>query len=259
MKPGWNLQLVRQDGTRSYTMPAVRWRLALYVFMVLLIPAVAGFLSGRQFTRLSDATRLTELEAEVDRLNLENGRVVELASRLESVEAAYLRLQRAMGGEVTPSGRDVLLPPPSGARTAGALATRGEDDRDTPAAWPLAERGFVTRAFGTRTGNDEMVHEGLDIAVPLASYVRASGGGVVSEARDDPVYGLYVRIAHVDGVTSLYGHNSWLFAAVGDRVEALQVIALSGNTGRSTAPHLHFEVREDGVAVDPLAHVPLGR
>jgi murein DD-endopeptidase MepM/ murein hydrolase activator NlpD len=75
---------------------------------------------------------------------------------------------------------------------------------------------------------------------------------VVSAAGFDDVYGEYVLIEHADGYETMYGHASQIFVAPGQTVSLHEVIALSGSTGRSTAPHLHFEIRKDGRAIDPL-------
>ena len=96
---------------------------------------------------------------------------------------------------------------------------------------------------------------GLDIAVPSGSYIRAAGTGIVDDAGQDVQYGRYVRISHGEGLRSLYAHASWVFVAEGDSVGAGEVIALSGNTGRSTAPHLHLEIEQDGEPVDPMPWV----
>ena len=69
-------------------------------------------------------------------------------------------------------------------------------------------------------------------------------------------YGYYVMIDHGNGLSTLYGHNSRLLVQVGQTVEAGDIIALSGSTGRSTGPHLHFEVRVDGEQTDPRAYLP---
>jgi len=74
---------------------------------------------------------------------------------------------------------------------------------------------------------------------------------VVSRAGYDPEYGLFAQIDHADGYQSMYGHASRLLVAAGDTVSAGQAIGLSGSTGRSTAPHLHFEITEDGRSIDP--------
>lgn len=98
-------------------------------------------------------------------------------------------------------------------------------------------------------------HPGLDIAVATDSYIRAAGGGDVVDVGEDAVYGRFVVIDHGDGYATLYGHASHTFVALGQFVRERQVIALSGSTGRSTAPHLHFEVLVAGEPVDPLTFV----
>ena len=111
--------------------------------------------------------------------------------------------------------------------------------------------GFITRSIG----GGQSSHPGLDIAVPRESYIRAAGDGIVKAAGIDDVYGNYVVIDHGARLESVYGHASKFFVTAGDRVRRADLIGLTGSTGRSTAPHLHFEVRRDGKAVDPLAYV----
>src|SRR5436309_910250 len=84
---------------------------------------------------------------------------------------------------------------------------------------------------------------------------RAAGGGVVEAAGTDAAYGLFVLLRHSSGYETMYGHASRLLVREGDSVQAGQVIALSGNSGRSTAPHLHFEIRREGKSLDPLTVV----
>ena len=101
------------------------------------------------------------------------------------------------------------------------------------------------------SGNSDEVHTGLDIAVRRGTPIRASGGGVIESAALHPEYGQYIRITHPDGYTSMYGHASRVLVAPGDSVVAGEVIGLSGSTGRSTAPHLHFEILQHGRSIDP--------
>jgi len=88
--------------------------------------------------------------------------------------------------------------------------------------------------------------------------VRAAGGGRVVAVGTDPDYGMYVLLRHPDGYETMYGHASRLLVGEGEQVEAGQVIALTGNSGRSTAPHLHFEIRREGRSLDPLTVVKEG-
>ena len=92
---------------------------------------------------------------------------------------------------------------------------------------------------------------GLARAEATGTPIRASGGGTVAQTGSDADLGLFVLIDHPDGYQTMYGHASRIIVTNGDQVSAGQVVALSGSTGRSTAPHLHFEVRRSGRSVDP--------
>jgi murein DD-endopeptidase MepM/ murein hydrolase activator NlpD len=108
---------------------------------------------------------------------------------------------------------------------------------------------------GAGTGGDGEAHEGIDIAVPIGTPIRASGGGTVEAAATNADYGLFILLRHPGGYETMYGHASRLLVREGDSVVAGQVIALTGNSGRSTAPHLHFEIRREGQSLDPLTLV----
>jgi murein DD-endopeptidase MepM/ murein hydrolase activator NlpD len=97
----------------------------------------------------------------------------------------------------------------------------------------------------------------MDIAVASGSRILASGAGTVLQAGVDPVYGRFVVIGHEGGYQSLYGHASRLLVHPHQHVHAEQVIALSGSTGVSTAPHLHFEIRRNGRVLDPRRFVAI--
>ena len=99
------------------------------------------------------------------------------------------------------------------------------------------------------------MHEGIDIAVGTGTPVHAAATGTVIYAGWMSGYGNIVVIDHGSGLSTAYGHNSSLGVAQGTAVGAGAVIALSGNTGHSTGPHVHFEVRVNGVPVDPLGYL----
>lgn len=98
-------------------------------------------------------------------------------------------------------------------------------------------------------------HNGIDIPLPYASPVLAANAGTVIVSEYHYSYGYYVVIDHGGGISTLYGHNSKLLVNVGDQVSKGQQIAKAGSTGYSTGNHIHFCVRENGVAVDPLGYV----
>ena len=126
----------------------------------------------------------------------------------------------------------------------------------TPSIWPI--RGWVTSGFGFRkspfTGLREK-HEGWDIAARNGSPVRTTADGVVVVEGREYGYGNLVEIDHGYGLVTRYGHNSKHLVKVGDRVKRGQVIALVGNTGRSTGPHLHYEVLLNGLPANPKNYI----
>lgn len=129
--------------------------------------------------------------------------------------------------------------------------------RLVPSARPLAT-GYTASRFGRRvdplTGRRAR-HEGLDFAAPRGTPILAAGPGVVVVAGRHPAYGNQVDIDHGNGLVTRYAHARKLFVKVGDIVHQGDKIAEVGSTGRSTGPHLHFEVRIDGVPHDPMKYL----
>ncbi|KJF26410.1 peptidase M23 [Clostridium aceticum] len=113
-------------------------------------------------------------------------------------------------------------------------------------------RGTLTSGFGTRWGRR---HEGIDIGAPTGTSITAADAGRVSFAGSRGAYGNLVIIDHENGYQTYYAHASRILVKQGDRVFKGQEIAKVGSTGRSTGPHLHFEVRKNGVPINPLQFV----
>ncbi len=123
--------------------------------------------------------------------------------------------------------------------------------------WPVI--GRISSYYGNRIHpiySTNQFHNGLDIAVSKGTPVRAAAAGFIITSGNLNGYGQTIIIDHGDGYTTLYGHNDTLLVKVGASVLAGQIIALSGNTGQSTGPHLHFEVREKNQTVDPILFLP---
>lgn len=116
--------------------------------------------------------------------------------------------------------------------------------------WPVT--GPISSYFGPRWGR---MHEGIDIVVPVGSQVRATRSGRVTVSSWMGGYGYAVYIDHGNGISSRYAHNSRLLVRPGEYVSQGQVIALSGSTGQSTGPHVHFEIRVNGIAQNPLNYL----
>jgi len=259
--------VVHADGdlkSRQYRLPlrivqVGKWAAITVAILVVLFFAFAGPLSR-------NAARVPGLEREVARLRAENSRVQQLATALTRAEANYQELRQILGAKAPPPPRGGgsaagnipvgMRAVPIRARSAG-VPPRYELGSSAPSHWPIDVPGFVTRGQ-VRAGDAAESHPGIDIAVPAGTPVRASGGGTVAATGYDADYGLFVLLRHPSGYETMYGHASRLIVVEGDDVQAGQVIALSGNSGRSTAPHLHFEIRRDKKSLDPLTFVKEG-
>lgn len=209
-----------------------------------------GLMVGFWFNIASKAARAKELENQLVKLEGERAKVDSLAHVLAEVETQYERVRQMLGADAPSVGKKPLLP------DLPKAVFRDDDgdgvaDMAAPDAWPLTERGFVTRGLT----KSNAPHAGLDIAVPQNSYIRASGPGLVKTAGEDSIYGKFIVIDHGSGLETLYGHASRLLVTKGSRVKRQQIIALSGSSGQSTAPHLHFEVRRNGTPIDPYEYV----
>lgn len=137
-----------------------------------------------------------------------------------------------------------------------SLSGRQNVLRATPSLKPA--RGWYTSRFGYRvspTSGHATMHAGLDIAAAPGTPVYAPADGVVSFAGYDSGYGKLVSIDHGYGVVTRYGHNSKVFVTVGQRLARGDLISAVGNTGQSTGPHLHYEVRINDVPVDPANYI----
>lgn len=123
-------------------------------------------------------------------------------------------------------------------------------------AWPVPAGGRITSPYGYRTYPDVGLHTGLDIAIAQGNtIVAAEAGTVIRVINGTTGYGKYLMVNHGNGTVTLYAHTSKIVVAVGQTVARGQKIAEIGSTGFSTGPHLHFEVRINGKAVNPIGYI----
>lgn len=182
------------------------------------------------------------------------------ASRVVEVPAAPLAGDPAPAAIATGPAVHAERPPASPALRGGSAQDeraepKGMPPRDARAeaalAWPL--KGVLYGRYGVRAGRR---HDGIDIAAPEGTTVGAAAGGTVIFAGEQAGYGAIVIVRHEGGLVTLYAHNSRLLVDEGARVHAGEPIAKVGQTGRTTGPHLHFEVRDGTRPRNPLLYLP---
>ncbi len=285
----YSLLVVRGDGVRvlrfNFPRPA-----AVGAFLVVAVAvSVFGALVGdwaqlRQLTREAKtfSRQIAEQRTTIDGFNR---RVAELRQEMTGWRELHARIWEPFGPELTPGGRDRgigggsvppdrlperLSPKDQLASLSEAVMEQGEKLRALdrlmsragkalaalPSRWPV--RGAVNSEFGTRLSpwtSDREFHSGLDIRAEKGTPVRAPAAGTVTFAGTQPEYGITVIVDHGQDIRSVYGHLSRLAVKQGDRVERGGTLGLAGNTGRSTGPHLHYEILVKGQPVNPRAYL----
>jgi murein DD-endopeptidase MepM/ murein hydrolase activator NlpD len=234
--------------TRSFELSYARLRSMAIGGVALVLLGAA--LVGSWLWMAGQAARVPSLRSEVEQLRLEREKMEELAATLERLSVEYAKVRVMLGADSLALPR--IEEGESGADAEPAARQDTATRSSLPYRWPLAARGFTTRRHGGLRGS----HPGIDIAVPSGSRILAAAGGTVVQVGEDSVYGRFVRIAHADGYESLYAHAAEVLVRPAERVAPGSVIALSGSTGASTGPHLHFEIRRDGEPVDPGSLIP---
>jgi murein DD-endopeptidase MepM/ murein hydrolase activator NlpD len=140
------------------------------------------------------------------------------------------------------------------------LSRRDVREQVIPSGRPL-KRGFISSTFGRRTDpftGKKKYHKGIDFVGKRGSEVLAVAAGVVTKAERESGYGNMVEIRHADGYITRYAHNQENLVTAGDRVEKGEPIAMLGSTGRSSGPHVHFEVRRNGKIINPARFIKGG-
>jgi murein DD-endopeptidase MepM/ murein hydrolase activator NlpD len=253
--------VIQPDGaTRSQTYRIPVWMLRAAVGFMAAAAVAAVVVAALYGPLLRAAIRVPGLERQVARLEADNAKVRQLGAALDSVESRYAQVRQMIGGDIVrdPMTVGTSRPVAPAVFARAADAPRGPSiGLSLPRRWPLDEPGYITRGQ-VGTGTNDEPHPGIDIAVATGSIVRASGGGTVHQLGEDPEYGFFILLDHPDEYQTMYGHLSRILVDPGVSVAPGQVIGLSGNSGRSTAPHLHFEIRQKGVSLDPRTMVKEG-
>jgi len=250
----------------------------------LALSVVAIVYTGSAVSRRAELSRLMAENGQLRDVNLvlENT-VAEVQTRLDEFEERTRRLALAAGMDTADSGStekdsqeglgsggpyDRVPESPAALQRQGdwirdqlklvekELGSRGRTLSSTPTIAPV--RGLFTDGFGTRrdpfTGR-WAAHRGVDISARRRTPVVAPADGVVTFAGWEGGFGRVVRVSHGFGFTTVFGHLDKLLAEPGDEVKRGETIGLLGSSGRSTGPHLHYEVHLDGKAVDPLYYI----
>jgi len=234
-RKGWRVQ--------QWILKTILWSLALLVVGILLFFAFYS-------TILSRAMMTDRLRTENEQLRKYRLKVQLLEQRFDSMRETVNRLTSLAGVDfdMTALPDDSTILAQVDGEVQAVMNRPGHLDWSIPVGLPL--QGFMTRGFEIE--DDARYHPGVDIACGIGTPVLATGTGKVVFAGTDSTYGYMVVIAHNDSLSTIYGHNNKLLVREGQEVVVGSRIAESGNTGISTAPHLHYEVRVHDKPINPM-------
>lgn len=254
MKKGryYNLMIV-PDGVEApvgFRMRAWLFKTMLVALIIIVVALILFFsFYGKIISRAVLADQLEEENKELRKYKV---KVDLLEQRMQEARTIVERISNLAGVDL----EIPALPPDSilfadFATSEPAILTRSVSaSPDIPNGLPL--KGYMTRGY---MDDEENYHPGIDIATAEGTPVLATASGTVTFAGFDSTYGLMVVLEHENEIATVYGHNNELLVEEGLEVLVGGRIALSGNTGISTAPHLHYEIREKGKPVNPLKYI----
>lgn len=247
---------------------------ALIIFAVLIVAGMAGLL----YVAGDIAVKLQQvylLKKENQRLRDDNSRLLQISAKLDNVQRMHEYLSRLMrmtgeqpvdvpgkhgrADESTVTRTDTMAG--DGAVSPSPVVEALQDRKGTPhelfdgLPYLRPVEGWVTREFMQDSAHADMRHEGVDFAAVQGTPIRVTAPGTVKDAGTDEYFGKNVTVEHRFGFVTRYGHCSHILVSAGDHVKRGQIIALVGNTGRSSAPHLHYEVIKDNHTMDPFRYI----
>jgi murein DD-endopeptidase MepM/ murein hydrolase activator NlpD len=199
------------------------------------------------------------VKLEKDKLELENKQLREITSKFHKIEELYAYLDKLANPPISSISKITFDSSKNSEVPVQSINTLNftqniptsvvkDNSHSVPNILPVD--GWITRSFSKDTDSSE--HKGVDFAATLGASIKATAPGFVDEIKNDPYLGLLITVNHENGFKTKYGHCSQILINEHNYVKRGQTIALVGNTGRSTAPHLHYELIKDGVNVDPM-------
>ncbi len=240
-----------EKDTKRYRLPLWLYRtLMVMIVVIILVPILYIVLYYDIIAKAADANRLAE----------ENESLRRYQYKVQILEESLMETRQLMADIAAMAGLDsVLLADLYLEEQMDTTASDQPRLKSISRTLPptsyipdgLPATGWISRGFSDIPGKH---HSGVDLAVPVGTSVFATAFGTVKYAGYDSVFGETVVLENGDSIETVYGHNSSLLVQEGDTVFAGQRVALSGNTGISSAPHLHYEIRVNDKAVNPIRY-----
>lgn len=243
------IHVQRESGLANRTIIFTQRQVRLFRIGAIVLGSLIAFGAVSWFFLASQAARVPYLSRRVSQLQHDVARVDTLQRSLNELASRFQQVQHMMGNSSMTAVGDTSKAKVAGVIAAPVVAAAPVDTVVVrPDEWPLP-------MAGTLLPSDS---KALEIAVPLGTEIRAAGAGSVVEVADDSTLGKLIRISHRSGYETVYAGASEVRVSKGQHVAAGSVIALSGDAPGTLEPHLHFEMRRHGVAIDASSVIKKG-
>lgn len=261
----YTLMFVPEDNGKTFTLRIPKYVLhSLLLFIIVLLTGLILLLykSGEIAAKLQV---LSLIRMENDKLNQENRQLRLVTEKMDYLDYVSKYLQRlaappniATNVDNSSSAKDkseqkailkVVETSPVNKNQNVYLNSKYDKLSSFPNVLPV--EGWITKSFSMESISPNAGHQGIDFAAALGTPIKSTAPGVVGAVFNDKYFGLMVTVNHENNYVTRYGHCSQILVSKHDQVQRGQTIAFVGNTGRSTAPHLHYEVIKDGKYMDP--------
>lgn len=246
MRKGYTIVATSTDsGNSRYFFISKKWFKIILLLIILVLVAVGIIVVNysRVYYQALETAILKRRNAEIER---EFAKLQEIKRNLEIAEMNNQKIKVMLGIEKTPTAVEPVINEVN-PDYSNKIEIMTKKEKNIPSLLPTM--GQISRSFGPE-------HKGLDIAAPRFSPVVAAASGVITTTGWDAIYGNYVIIEHNINYSTFYGHLNSVNVKKDDKVTSGEIIGTIGSTGKSTSPHLHYEVRFQQKPVDPVGYLP---
>ncbi|MBN2620228.1 M23 family metallopeptidase [candidate division WOR-3 bacterium] len=246
MKKGFSIVVTSTHSGKSryFFISRYIYRIILIIIAIVVVVGVFSVVNySRIYYQALETVILKRRNLEIER---EFAKIQEIKENLKNVERNHQKIKAMLGVEQTPGEVEPVINEVDH-EYSEHIASASNKEENIPSILPTI--GEISRSFTEQ-------HRGIDIAAPRFSPVVAAASGIVQEAGWDSIYGNYVIIEHNIHYSTFYGHLNSIAVQQNTKVTGGEILGTIGSTGRSTSPHLHYEVRFAQKAVDPSGYLP---
>jgi murein DD-endopeptidase MepM/ murein hydrolase activator NlpD len=243
-----------QNGKGTVSFQVSRVRVFVLLAGIAVIMAISVFLMYKSAQVARKLHYYTTLQSDNDQLLKENKQLHHIHQKFMHMDSIATYLEQLSAVERPPVTEAVAARSATDTKTMVPADKKAESRVDKiPSVLPI--EGWITQQFTKDTTQESGAHPGIDIAAPEGTIIKAPAPGTVIAVLQDVDYGTMVVLQHEEGFVTRYGHCAKAIVAKNEKIDRGQAIALVGNTGHSSAPHLHYEVLKDGKNVDPQQYI----